>query len=61
MLNGVSSLMKEASLVKDYFPEPPTPTKRAWPAGEDTILAIQQTCLIASSKRTKFISTKFSL
>jgi len=24
-------LMNEASFERDYFPEPPTPTRRAWP------------------------------
>ena len=53
--------MYEASLESDYLPEPPTPTKRACPAGDYTIRVILQTCLIASSKSTRPINALLSL
>jgi len=40
--------MKEASLVKDCFPDPPTPTNRALPRGRRMILDILIKCTIAS-------------
>jgi hypothetical protein len=47
--------MKQPSLVKDCFPEPPTPTRRMFPPGELIVLVILRRCLRASSKITKFI------
>jgi hypothetical protein len=47
--------MNDANLVNDYFPDPPTPTKRQFPLGELMILVILSKCLSASSKITKFI------
>lgn len=61
ILKGVNSQMKAANFVSDYLPLPPTPTNKACPEGVDIILDILQTCLIASSNKTKFISTRFSL
>jgi hypothetical protein len=53
--------MKAESLARDYFPDPPTPTRRALPTGKSTILAILETCSIAWLKRTKFIEAIASL
>lgn len=39
--------IKQASLDKLYFPEPPTPTNIALPIGKSMILAILDTCSIA--------------
>jgi hypothetical protein len=61
MEKGFNSQIKAASLVRDYLPFPPTPTNKACPEGDEMILVILQTCFMASSKSTKFISTKFSL
>jgi hypothetical protein len=47
--------MKQESLVKLCFPEPPTPTRRIFPPGELITLVILKRCLRASSKITKFI------
>lgn len=47
--------MNEESLVKDYFPDPPTPTSKQLPLGELIILVILSKCFRASSKITKFI------
>jgi hypothetical protein len=54
-------MINEANLVRDYFPEPPTPTNKACPADGITILQILQICFIASSKRTNPIYAKLSL
>jgi hypothetical protein len=61
MEKGVSSEMKAASRVSDCLPDPPTPTSRAWPAVDETMRTIRHTCLMASSKSTRFISIRFSL
>lgn len=45
--------MNEASLDKDYLPEPPTPINKACPDGGKTILVILQTCFKASSNKIK--------
>lgn len=47
--------MKEESFVSDYFPEPPTPTRRQFPDGVLIIRVIRRRCFKASSKITKFI------
>jgi hypothetical protein len=44
--------MKEASLVKDYLPEPPIPTNKALLLSVLIILETRIRCLRASSKRT---------
>lgn len=55
------SRINAESLVKDYLPEPPTPTKRAFPPGISKILQILDICSIASENRTKFILALDSL
>jgi hypothetical protein len=39
--------MKDDSLDSDYLPEPPTPTRSAFPQGSEIILAILLMCSIA--------------
>lgn len=53
--------MKDESLVKDYLPEPPTPTSKALPPGISKILEILEMCSIAALKSTKFITALLSL
>jgi len=53
--------MKEDSLAKDYFPDPPTPTKRAFPPGISKILAILDMCSMAAENNTRFITALISL
>jgi len=53
--------MKAESFDKLYLPEPPTPTKSAFPVGKSKILIILQMCSMASLKRTKFITDFVSL
>ena len=61
ILKVVRLLIKAESLDSDCLPEPPTPTSRACPPGEDVIRVILHTCLMASSNKTRFISMKLSL
>lgn len=53
--------MKAESFDKDYLPEPPTPTNKAFPTGNSRIRTILQICSIASEKSTKFITDLDSL
>lgn len=53
--------MKADNLDKLYFPEPPTPTNRAFPVGKSKILTILETCSIAYSKSTRSILALTSL
>lgn len=53
--------MNAESLDKDCFPEPPTPTKSAFPVGNSKILTILLICSIASEKSTRFITDLVSL
>ncbi len=53
--------MKAANFVKDYLPDPPTPTNSACPDGGKIILVILQICFMASSKRTSPITGLLSL
>ena len=53
--------INEASLISDYLPEPPTPTKRAEPPGKSIILAILEMCSIAWSNNTRFMLATDSL
>jgi hypothetical protein len=53
--------MNVASLDKDYFPEPPTPTSKACPWELAIILEILHVCFIASSKRTRSMTALVSL
>lgn len=45
--------MKEASLVRDCFPEPPTPTSRALPRGVRMMRDTFTRCIMASLKKTR--------
>ena len=54
-------MTKEVNLERDYFPEPPTPTSKAWPEDGKIILQILQTCFIASSNNTRFMTALLSL
>jgi hypothetical protein len=54
VLNSIY-LMDVHSLMRLYFPEPPTPISIIWPLGYLRTLAILKTCSIASSNKTKFI------
>lgn len=47
--------MKEANLVNDCLPDPPTPTKRAWPLGVLIMREILTKWIMASLKNTKSI------
>lgn len=42
--------------VRDCFPVPPTPTRRAFPRCCRIMRAMRDTCSIASMKKTSFIS-----
>lgn len=53
--------MQLASLARDCFPLPPTPTNKAWPQEGIMIRVILHTCFIASSNNTRFIMALFSL
>mmetsp|Transcript_47093 Transcript_47093/g.87783 ORF Transcript_47093/g.87783 Transcript_47093/m.87783 type:complete len:248 (-) Transcript_47093:2544-3287(-) len=50
-----------ASLESDCFPEPPTPTSRAWPPGLEMMREMRQMCLRASSNSTRSITALVSL
>jgi len=54
-------IMNAANLDKLYFPEPPTPIKRALPTGKSRIRAILQIWQTASLNKTKFIYDLLSL
>ena len=54
-------MMKAASLVKLYLPDPPTPTNKACPEGGNTILVILQICFMASSNKTNPMTGLLSL
>ena len=47
--------MKEDNFASDYLPEPPTPTSKAFPLGEMTILVSLNRWNSASSKITRLI------
>ena len=47
--------MNDANFVRDYFPEPPTPTNNAFPLGELIILESLNKWYKASSKITRLI------
>lgn len=47
--------MPAANLVNDYLPEPPTPTKSAFPPDYLTILSIISKCSTAKENKTKSI------
>lgn len=53
--------MKAANLVKDCFPDPPTPTRRAWPRSILMMRWILVRWSSASLKSTRFILVLFSL
>jgi len=53
--------MWEASLVTDYFPEPPTPINMAFPLGYHRILEILKMCSMQSSKKTRFILPQLAM
>ncbi len=53
--------INEASLVKDCFPLPPTPTNNALPLGVLIIREILTKCIIASLKNTKSIPAPLML
>lgn len=53
--------MKDDNLVKDYLPEPPTPTNKALPPGMSNILEILEICSIAALNNTKFMLALSSL
>lgn len=59
----ISRSISAASLVKDYFPDPPTPTNRPDDLGVPTIREILSRCLKASSKSTRgiFLERYFQL
>eukprot|EP00353_Schmidingerella_taraikaensis_P015889 CAMPEP_0185619618 /NCGR_PEP_ID=MMETSP0436-20130131/51197_1 /TAXON_ID=626734 ORGANISM="Favella taraikaensis, Strain Fe Narragansett Bay" /NCGR_SAMPLE_ID=MMETSP0436 /ASSEMBLY_ACC=CAM_ASM_000390 /LENGTH=56 /DNA_ID=CAMNT_0028259261 /DNA_START=77 /DNA_END=244 /DNA_ORIENTATION=+ len=42
----------DESLESDCLPEPPTPTRRAWPPFPEMMREILQMCFMASSKST---------